>query len=159
MKKKTTAKKIKAKEVWKPIPGKEGYEVSNLGRICCLRFGKIRIRKLQYNLGYPKIDIRNVPYQVRRLVLEAFVGPCPPKMVAKCKLKSRKEARLKYLYWGFMADGQNPIRNSKLKHFQIRKIRTLLSKGMPQSQIASKYNVCSMTINRISRGESWSNIQ
>lgn len=47
-------------EYWKPIPGYEEYEVSNLGRVRSLKFGKMRIlktviQKVIYTSHYLKI--------------------------------------------------------------------------------------------------------
>lgn len=86
-------------EEWRPVVGYEGlYEVSNLGRVRSLeryviRHGGLasgrplkihgRIRKLieQPPWGYPVVSLSKdgVPTKdyVHRLVLGAFVGPCP----------------------------------------------------------------------------------
>jgi hypothetical protein len=76
-------------ERWLPIPGHEGYEVSDLGRVRGLnrvimrRDGKpMRIRGQMLRAcpvkGYLMIRLgHGRPRPVHRLVLEAFVGPCP----------------------------------------------------------------------------------
>lgn len=36
-------------EIWKPIVGYDGYEISNLGRVKSLKFGKEKIMKNEKN--------------------------------------------------------------------------------------------------------------
>ena len=80
-------------EIWKPIPGFEGsYEVSDHGRVRSLdRLGvdgrriKGKMRKIGVNThGYLRVSLSRDHdkryYLVHRLVLEAFVGPCPDGM-------------------------------------------------------------------------------
>ncbi len=73
-------------ETWKPVVGLDGrYDVSDLGRVRNHRTGQILKTSLiggaacyhSVNLPSPKGFRRRI---VHRLVLEAFVGPCPPGM-------------------------------------------------------------------------------
>jgi hypothetical protein len=85
-------------EVWKEIAGMNGaYEVSNLGRVLSMprtvnrtRAGKThtminrgKIMTSTLNHGYPRVTLRmngkNVYRMCHQLVMEAFVGPPPPK--------------------------------------------------------------------------------
>ena len=67
------------KEYWKPIKGYEGlYEVSNLGRVKSLKFGKERMLKVSKDKkGYLHVVLckENIlkTYYVHRLVAEAFI--------------------------------------------------------------------------------------
>ena len=67
------------KEYWKPIKGYEGlYEVSNLGRVKSLKFGKERMLKVSKDKkGYLHVVLcKNgilKTYYVHRLVAEAFI--------------------------------------------------------------------------------------
>jgi hypothetical protein len=85
-------------EIWKPIAGYEGsYEVSNVGRVRSLaRIVKITVRKTgtvfdrpvagklfrpHVNVargGYFSVMLSGERHYVHHLVLNAFVGPCPP---------------------------------------------------------------------------------
>lgn len=74
-------------ELWRPIPGFEGtYEVSNEGQVRRLRPSRGtrpgRILRWQSNGVYPKVCLslgsKVVQKYVHHLVLESFVGPCPP---------------------------------------------------------------------------------
>ena len=80
-------------ERWLPIEGWEGYEVSDRGRVRTwrkwCRFGGMmdqpRVMKLRKTkLGYYMVMLTNKPRRknagVHRLVLDAFVGPCPGKV-------------------------------------------------------------------------------
>ena len=67
------------KEYWKPVVGYEGlYEVSNLGRVKSLKFGKERILKPQKDTsGYLCVTLcknnNQCQFKVHRLVAEAFI--------------------------------------------------------------------------------------
>ena len=66
-------------EIWKPIKGYESlYEVSNLGRVKSLKWGKERIlRTDKSNNGYLRVvlckDGKKKKYLVHRLVCESFL--------------------------------------------------------------------------------------
>lgn len=70
-------------EIWKPVLDYIGiYEVSNLGRVRSLKFGKIKILKLQSNkYGYITVNLckngKSKTFQVHRLVWLAFKGEIP----------------------------------------------------------------------------------
>lgn len=67
------------REQWKPIFGYDGmYEVSNLGRVRSLKYGKTRVLKSEKNWsGYLRVrlskDSKVNNYSVHRLVAQAFV--------------------------------------------------------------------------------------
>lgn len=66
------------KEEWKPIKGYEGlYEVSNMGRVKSLRYGKERIMSTpDDSSGYKRVKLTKQitkGKQVHRLVAEAFI--------------------------------------------------------------------------------------
>lgn len=65
-------------EIWKDITGYEGiYQVSNLGRIKSLKYGKEKIRKpVKHKFGYLQIGLNNGKYRVykvHRLVAQTFI--------------------------------------------------------------------------------------
>ena len=72
-------KKEYLNEIWKPIKGYEGlYEVSNLGRVKSIRFGKERILKPGTDKrGYLHVVLsknnKQKTHKVHRLVMEAFI--------------------------------------------------------------------------------------
>lgn len=85
------------KEIWKDIPGYEGYyQVSNLGRVRsidrevvyrdgkkCLYKGRL-LKPREDKNGYFQVGLSKLgkvkTFKVHRLVLEAFKGPCPEGM-------------------------------------------------------------------------------
>ena len=80
-------------EHWKPVVGYEGiYEVSDQGQVRRVapaqrtHPGLILRHKVQQHNGRHSVTLRrdgkNSTRYVHRLVLEAFVGPCPPGMEA-----------------------------------------------------------------------------
>jgi len=72
------------KEEWKPIPGYEGYyEVSNHGRVRGLKRGRVLKSRVNHG-GYHLVQLhkegKKKHKRIHRLMLEAFVGPCPEGM-------------------------------------------------------------------------------
>ena len=80
------------KEIWKPIPNYPGYEVSNTGKVRSYRKREKgrgwfiadepqRILSPHKCNGYPFVMLaKNDPQRIHRLVMLAFVGPCPDGM-------------------------------------------------------------------------------
>lgn len=72
-------------EEWRPIPGFDGYEVSNLGRVMSYKTGKPRLRKICMNDdGYLHVGLSRddgpITKKVQGLVMRAFAGPLPEGM-------------------------------------------------------------------------------
>lgn len=95
-------------ERWLPIEGWPGYEVSDWGRVGSRVRGRFKILKPWIGkengylyVGLVKDDGTKQKFLVHRLVLEAFVGPCPPGLEA-CHDpdKTRTNCRLDNLKWG-----------------------------------------------------------
>lgn len=105
-------------EEWRPVKGFQGYyEVSNQGRIRSLdrvvphaRFGTVRRKgglltackkNKRGHLG-TTLCINGTEHQVwvHVLVLEAFVGPCPPRMECRHLNGNPADNRLENLRWG-----------------------------------------------------------
>lgn len=96
-------------ETWKEVPNYEGlYEVSDQGRVMAVK-SKPLIRKLYSNArGYQVVGLsRNgveKKMMVHRLVLEAFVGPCPDGMETLHRNDDPADNRLSNLRWGTHAE-------------------------------------------------------
>lgn len=112
-------------EEWRDIAGYEGsYQVSSLGRVrsldrkCWLgnRWGNMKGRVLaqplsgKYKYRTVALGAGNTAY-VHRLVLEAFVGPCPEGMEA-CHFPDRDPSnnRLENLRWGTHRENMDDMR-------------------------------------------------
>lgn len=110
-------------EVWKDVVGFEGaYQVSNMGRVKSLarvqcrgsgmRPYPLKERVLKpyddHNNGYRLVILTNRSRRlVHRLVLEAFVGPCPEGMQCRHLDGNPGNNRLNNLAWG------TPVENSE----------------------------------------------
>jgi hypothetical protein len=106
-------------EIWKPVVGWEGfYEVSNMGRVRGLnrvvfctgkdgnlheRHEKQRLKSKRLVRGYELVSLgkngKQYSYQVHRLVLFAFVSPCPKGMQACHNDGIRTNNHLNNLRW------------------------------------------------------------
>lgn len=96
-------------EKWTQIPGFTGYEVSDLGRV---RRGEEIVSPYRYKyltVGLPVGDRRH-PKRIHRLVLTAFVGPCPVGMVCCHNNGDRHDNRLENLRWDTPASNVNDMR-------------------------------------------------
>lgn len=113
-------------EEWREVPGWSGYRVSDEGRVISTKRGRIRLLALhELPTGHVQVWLyagshasrRGV--SVHRMVLEAFVGPCPEGMEACHVNDVASDNRLRNLYWGTHADnmrdrlrnGNNPFAN------------------------------------------------
>lgn len=100
-------------EIWKPAPGCVGVEVSTLGR-ARNRWGRILRGSVEEN-GYHRVKVRVGgvgEYQnkyAHRLVLEAFVGPCPPGMETRHLNGDPGDNRLVNLAWGTSSENSQDI--------------------------------------------------
>ena len=104
-----------------PIPGFEGYEASNDGRVRSFwrrgRSGKLGAssHELAGNInrdGYRYVAVKptgggECPMFVHRLVLFAFVGPCPDGMQALHGNGDPGDNRLPNLRWGTHAENED----------------------------------------------------
>lgn len=92
-------------ENWREIPGYEGlYAVSDMGRVKNSRSGKI-LAPVVKSSGYLAVclskDGQHKLKTIHRLVLLAFVGPCPPGMETRhFPDHDKKNNRLDNLQWG-----------------------------------------------------------
>lgn len=87
-------------EIWKNIKGYENYQVSNLGRVKSLKFGKEKILKQSavnkyLAVGLSKSKIRKTHY-VHKLVAIAFLNhiPCGFELVVDHKNQVRSDNRV-----------------------------------------------------------------
>ena len=109
-------------EQWRDIPGWEGhYQVSSQGRVRSLdrtttskvgiemRFRGRPLKGVLDTFGYPIVSLASpstgrVRHQIHRLVLEAFVGPCPEGMEACHWDDNPENNNLENLRWASHAD-------------------------------------------------------
>jgi hypothetical protein len=169
-------------EEWRAIAGQPDYEVSSHGRVRSLprrvmhghgwQDLPMRIRTLSPDAaGYQIIIIKRHRYYVHRLVLEAFVGPCPEGHESR-HFPDRNPAnnRLDNLSWASheqnIADrrthGTAPLgtkqTNSKLTDDDVRAIKRRLASGEGQNSIARDYPVSRALIQAIKAGKTWNHV-
>ena len=180
-------------EIWKPVRGHEGaYEVSDHGRVRSVDHERVYARKDQYSgrtitvrrrhagkmlrpgktsTGYLTVCLgRNESVLVHRLVLEAFIGPCPPKPFEGLHYDDdRTNNRLSNLRWGTRsANLHDAIRNgrkaigqrswnAKLRDADITAIRALFGR-VAYVEIGRRYGVSEATIRQIKNRRTWRHI-
>lgn len=168
---------------YRDIPGFPGYRAGSDGTIwSCWTRGRRRCMSMtdkwhvlhpSGGRGYRGVKIKQgdslVFRGVHRLVLMAFVGPCPPGMQA-CHYPDRSRANnaLSNLRW------DTPAKNNadkveqgthqcgenngcaKLTREQIREIRVKFASGQFfQRQLAEMYGVAQATVSKVIRRTSW----
>lgn len=181
-------------ERWRDIPDYWGlYRISDRGRVKSLtrtflkrnRWGGVmqttikgRLMKLATNReGRLSVGLvgrdggRQVPTFVHRLVLLAFVGPCPLGMEA-CHFPDRDPAnnRLENLRWDTHINNKadqlvhgthtRGERNgsAKLTSRQVVSIRRLYAVGWTRRQLANRYGVTPEMITRIADRRAWKHL-
>lgn len=180
-------------EIWKTIPGFSRYEVSNLGNVRSYvsrgTRGKIgergnivkkpRLLKQHINNGYMVVGIKNdnnkqKQVKVNSLVMLAFVGERPHKMVIRHKNNRKEDNRLENLEYGTYKENYRDSCNEyrtrerknkredlpdlsmdvsgshKLNRKRAKKIRELYETGKyTQDDLAYMFDMSNSGINRI----------
>jgi hypothetical protein len=165
-------------EVWRPIAGYEGfYEVSSHGRVRSLdritshghrRRGAV-LRPDTQKRGHQSVRLcKNHEIEkrlVHRLVLEAFVGPCPEGMECCHGPAGVLDNSVGNLSWGTKSknNGEDKRRdetdNRGMKHAMARltewQVINILADDRPYQKIADDYGVSKPTITAIKTGRNW----
>lgn len=167
-------------EEWRDIPGYVGlYQASSEGRIRslvrvldrCTAEGVRREKKVLSPGGdhngrlhvalSSKGTVRH--FQVHRLVLEAFVGPCPPGMECLHGDGDHANCALENLRWGTRVQNRDDQRRhgrafgapKKLTKEEAAAIR---ADPDTQRKIADKYGVSQVTVHMIKTGRTWNDM-
>lgn len=160
---------------WRTRAGRNSHLPGKWKEICQqIRKGRHR-GKLRNRQGYKTVvmirDGKRYYRFVHRLMLEAFVGPCPPGMQA-CHFPSRDtfDNHISNLRWGTalenssdkaihgtkMQGSKSPL--AKLCEFDIPHIINLVDAGATREEIAGDFGVSRRTIGGIINGESWKHV-
>lgn len=178
-------------EIWKPIPGFKGiYDVSNKGRVrsyyaynCRWRVGKAEtpqriLQRAPHRSGYQRfvlidIDGNGREYAAHRLVMMAFIGPCPEGMEINHIDGDRLNNNVENLEYCTRSDNakhayendlwEHPVgeRNGRAK-LTDRSVKTIRKKyeggGYTHRQLAKMFGVDRSTIGRIIARKDWKHI-
>lgn len=157
--------------MWKKYPGFDYIEVSDEGEVKRVREVSIKgwkagviILKPQlnkngyYGIGWT-IDRKHYERLVHRMILEAFVGPCPEGMETRHLDGDKLNNNLGNLCWGTQRENwEDNLKagvGSKLRPEDIPRIRWMLAHKWSQKSIAKEFNVTAGAINKINVGKSW----
>ena len=164
-------------EQWRPIPGYERlYDVSDQGRIKSWHRSRKAPKILSSSHGrYAQVQLHKDGIAnamlVHRLILEAFIGPCPPGMECCHNNGDKHDNQIKNLRWDTRSanmldavrhDGHNcgeKYGRSKLTEEQALEIRRLYAAGdHTQRQLSEKFGTDRSNIGQIVRRVTWRHI-
>jgi hypothetical protein len=161
---------------WRNIPSFPNYDASDEGEIRSkprrgTRCGGIlrpSVCRFGYCMVYLSVKSKKYTRRLHRLVLEAFVGPCPDGMETRHLNGVSTDNRLCNLVWGTPSENQ---RDKDAHGTQLRGVRSLSTKlteaqveairadHRPQRTVAAEYGVDGSVICRIRRRKSWPHIE
>ena len=176
---------VETQEVWKDIPGYPGYQVSDFGRVATLvkRGSKAKyyisntrtvMRQSSRHLGrlYATIRKNNRAHQIpiHRLVLLAFIGPCPERMECCHNDGNHLNNYLSNLRWdtcesnwadrkihGVARIGEKS-HLAKLTNEKVIIIRFLYHNKISAKRLASLFNLHEATIHCVINGRRWKHV-
>jgi hypothetical protein len=166
---------------FKPISEFPGYRVSQYGVVqsCWTRHARptrmtgtwLTLKPINRGHGYLSVNLskdgKKKARSIHRLVLEAFVGPCPPGMICCHGDGDPKNNRHENLRWdspksnsddafrhGTLCRGES-ARQAKLLEADVLEIRTLRSEGVKLGVLAEHFGVGVENIRAIVCHRSW----
>ncbi len=126
-------------EEWRRISNFPNYWISNRGRVRHNR--KILKGGFSNITGYFTVTLANGDYSegkyIARLVLEAFVGPCPPKMCARFRDGNKTNHNLTNLFWGRRIG----VKHRRTTQEDIAETIRLLESGLSRKEVSKKQNI------------------
>jgi hypothetical protein len=174
-------------EVWYPIPGYPGYELSSELRIRSNhaagtrkragRPGKPHIMKtFRMKTGYPAVTLvcegRPRSVYLHHVVAELAYGPRPKGLCVLHWDDDKNNLHASNLYYGTMLQNHADCKRNgndrkchgsahpraKLDEAKVVEIHRLTGEGFNQCQIARRLGVHQSTVNRIVRGARWTHV-
>jgi hypothetical protein len=159
---------------WKSVQNFEGrYEVSDEGMVrnCS---GKVLSPRVCRKGGHLRValfkDGVRSDFMVHRLVLEAFVGPCPDGMEGchndgdpannretNLRWGTRSENQLDRHLHGTMLTGENHP-NSKLTDDQVREIRRRVANGEQKQTLAEEFHLSDVAVGKLVRRQTYRSV-
>ena len=167
---------------YRAIAGFPGYRIGSDGSVwsCRTKHGEFkeswhrvqcsRRRKQRYLTACFREGGKNHVRYVHRLVLEAFVGPCPEGLECRHRNGNPSDNRLENLCWGTHAEnvadkqshgtvlrGSN-VPGAKLTERDIIIVHRLYDQGITQEVIGFAFGVTQTAIGDIVRGDQWQHV-
>ncbi len=171
---------------WDNIPEFLGYHVTKDGRVFSRRSNRangkdifesfwrekaIVVDKLgRHNVTFRDLNSKVHNRRVHRLVLEAYVGPCPINMECCHNDGNAGNNTLENLRWDTSKSNKEDLRkhgklvcgeksqHSKLEESNIKEIIRLSAEGSLMKDVAAQFKVNSSTICEIVKGKAWKHI-
>lgn len=167
-------------EIWRPVPGHEGYDVSSFGRVRSWHArGKLgHLRRTQPVLrptfpnhkGYLRMTFGPKNVVVHNLVLTAFVGPRPDGMQAGHLNGIKTDNRIENLQWvspkenarhklvhGTGTRGER-VNTAKLTEGDVVLIRRLVGFGVRRKTLERAYKMSVYAIGAIVTRKTWKHV-
>lgn len=159
-----------------PLPDRPGYHVSPGGSVwSCRRFGDgtlrrprrevwLRLKPCRRRDGYLVVSINAIPVAIHRLVLEAFVGLCPPGMECRHLDGCSTNNRPGNLVWGTHAENEeDKCRHGrmakKLTPADVRAIRASHARGgVRLIDTANQFGLTKSMVSQIVRRKVWKHV-
>lgn len=162
-------------EQWLPIEGFPDYEVSSLGRVRSNKYRESRVMKPRSVRGYRAACLRRdgqtYYLRVARMVLEAFVGSCPPDHEAAHLDGNKTNDTVENLAWvthkenvahrrlhGTYTSGEKHA-PAKLRQKDVDEIKRLREDGAPVRELALQFKVHEATVYSLLAGKHWNQFE
>lgn len=158
---------MQSTERWLPIPGYEGvYSVSDHGQVWTHLSNRL-MKPIRHVRGHRMVNLRGRMFYIHRLVMRAFVGPCPDGMEVCHNDGDPANNQLSNLRYdlhvnnvndrrkhGTHPRGVDMKRNTRFTEDDVRHIRELHAGGLTYQSIALMYGVKHKTqIRDVVKGE------
>lgn len=110
-------------------------------------------------------------HKLHRLILEAFVGPCPEGMESRHLDGDPDNNKLDNLAWGTKLENHDDRRRhgntptgeknhgAKLTERMVREIRELSTKGLSRNELGRRFGMSRAQISRIVTGVGWRHVK
>lgn len=164
-----------------PIPSAPGYLASRCGQIISKRgYEEKTLKPCKHSAGYQHVNIKREDGRFRtslihRLVLEAWVGPCPVGAVTNHKNGDKTDNRLENLEYCSQSENmahacrmglspKPPTRRgtnapkAKLCEQEVLALRELAAKGATIKDLASAFGITPSTASKIVLRQTWKHL-
>jgi hypothetical protein len=168
-------------EVWYPIPGRPGYEISSHIRVRSFRNPRGGLLKKPHLMAMRRnksghialtfrVDGRSIATYIHHVVAEMAHGPRPGGLNVLHRDDDKSNNWPDNLYYGTQAQNtRDAIVNglfvtgqrrtqAKVTDDDVRQIRRLLAAGERQTEIGPKFGISSQLVNAIARGRRWAHV-